>query len=75
VLPLCGKEPQVETMVNLRQGQVTRSKRQARETKPRAQGIKLLVGIISGLLTVVFVVVGYARRPPWLLPRGGHGNP
>jgi hypothetical protein len=59
VLPLYGKGPQVETMVDLRQGQqVTGSERQSRETKPQAQGIKVLVGIISGLLMVVFVAIG-----------------
>jgi hypothetical protein len=59
VLPLGGKEPQVEAMVDLRQEhQRTGPERQAGETRPQAQGSKLLVGIISGLLMVVFVAMG-----------------
>jgi len=27
------------------------------------------------LLTLLLIVVGYARRPPWLWPRGGRGDP
>jgi uncharacterized membrane protein YphA (DoxX/SURF4 family) len=26
------------------------------------------------LLTLLLIVVGYARRPPWLWPRGGQGD-
>ena len=31
--------------------------------------------LASLVLTLLLIVVGYVRRPRWLWPRGGHGNP